>query len=167
MPPNKAYKAKKEARRAEVAKLLRAAIPVYRIAEKLGIDRRTATADVNWLLAEWAKEQKPEDRHRWRALELAKLDEMEIKVSANARSGNEGAIDRALRIMERRAKILGLDAPTKQEVDLKNIDRLIEAELERISGRKVGDARPSAPDAIGSPDGSGHADEEASGSSSD
>jgi hypothetical protein len=30
--------------------------------------------------------------------------------------GNQGAIDRALRVMERRAKLLGLDAPTRQEV---------------------------------------------------
>lgn len=124
-------------------------------------------ADINWLLAEWAKEQKPEDRHRWRALELAKLDEMEIKVSSNARAGHEGAIDRALRIMERRAKILGLDAPAKQEVDLRNIDRLIEAELERISGRKIGDAGPSAPDAIGPTEGAGDGDEEEDGGSPD
>lgn len=165
MPPNKAYKAKREARRAEVAKLLRAAIPVYRIAEKLEIDRRTATADVNWLLAEWAKEQRPEDRHQWRALELAKLDEIEPKNLSDAKKGNQGAIDRALRIMERRAKILGLDAPTKQEVDLKNIDRMIEAELERISGRKVGDAGPTASDALGSSDGAGDADEEEDGGS--
>lgn len=116
MPPSKAYEAKRADRRAKVAKLLRASIPVYRIAEQLGIDARTATADTNFLLDLWAQEQKPEDRHRWRARELAKLDEIEIKVAANARTGHEGAIDRLLRIMERRAKFMGLDAPTKQEV---------------------------------------------------
>jgi hypothetical protein len=30
--------------------------------------------------------------------------------------GNQGAVDRVLRIMERRAKLLGLDAPTKADV---------------------------------------------------
>lgn len=147
MPPNKAREAQRVERRAKVAQLLRASVPVYRIAERLGIDPRTATSDVNYLLDLWAQEQKPEDRHRWRARELAKLDEIEIQVAANARKGHEGAVDRVLRIMERRARFLGLDAPAKQEVDLRNIDKLIEAELERITGRKTGASGAAAHDA--------------------
>lgn len=51
-----------------------------------------------------------------RRLELERLDAMTLALWKQATSGNQGAIDRVLRLMERRAKLLGLDAPTKQEV---------------------------------------------------
>lgn len=55
------------------------------------------------------------------------------------------AIDRLLKIMERRSKLLGLDAPAKVEVmTLDRIDQAI-AELEReLGGREVGPAPPAA-----------------------
>jgi hypothetical protein len=143
MASKKASNAKRDARRAEVAKLLRAAIPVYRIAERLGIARVTATADVNWLLAEWAKEQRPEDRHRWRALELAKLDEIEIKVAANARAGHESAVDRMLKVMERRARYLGLDAPTKVDVNAQELQREVAGLIRQLAGLEPGEAAGS------------------------
>lgn len=54
------------------------------------------------------------------------------------------AIDRLLKIMERRSKLLGLDAPAKVEVmSLDRIDQAI-AELERELGeREAGEAAPS------------------------
>ncbi len=48
-----------------------------------------------------------------RNLELERLDTLLLALWPQARQGNQGAIDRVLRIMERRAKLLGLDAPTK------------------------------------------------------
>ena len=56
----------------------------------------------------------------YRKLELMRLDSLELALSpqlqtGNGKSINFGAIDRVLKIMERRAKLLGLDAPTKQE----------------------------------------------------
>lgn len=48
-----------------------------------------------------------------RALELSRLDGLLSSVWPAARQGNLGAIDRVLKIMERRAKLLGLDAPVK------------------------------------------------------
>ena len=51
-----------------------------------------------------------------RTLELERLDSMLLPMMAQAKKGNQGAVDRVLRIMERRAKLLGLDAPTKQEI---------------------------------------------------
>jgi len=46
-------------------------------------------------------------------LELERLDAMTLAIASQVRAGNFGAIDRNLRIMKRRAELLGLDAPTK------------------------------------------------------
>jgi len=51
-----------------------------------------------------------------RELELQRLDEMMLGLWPEARKGKWLAIDRVLRIMERRACYLGLDAPKKQEI---------------------------------------------------
>ena len=47
-----------------------------------------------------------------RELELARLDAMLLPLWRRVQSGDEKAIDRALRIMERRARLLGLDRKT-------------------------------------------------------
>ena len=49
-----------------------------------------------------------------KAEELSRLDAMFQGLWTSARKGNLSAIDRALKIMERRARMLGLDAPTRQ-----------------------------------------------------
>ena len=46
-------------------------------------------------------------------LELERLDSLQFAVWPQATSGDCRAIDRVLRIMERRAKLLGLDSPVK------------------------------------------------------
>ena len=51
-----------------------------------------------------------------RTLELTRLDAMLLSLWRRVQNGDERAIDRALRIMERRAKLLGLDAPKRQEL---------------------------------------------------
>lgn len=52
-----------------------------------------------------------------RSLEIDRLDALLTGVYPQAIKGNQGAIDRVLRIMERRAKLLGLDAPVQQEIE--------------------------------------------------
>ena len=51
-----------------------------------------------------------------RQLELERLDRMWFAVYPQIRNGHLGAIDRGLRIMARRASLLGLDAPSKQQI---------------------------------------------------
>lgn len=58
--------------------------------------------------------QEPADELR--KLEVERLDRMLLAIWDQVRNGNQGAIDRALRIGERRARLLGLDAPTKQDI---------------------------------------------------
>lgn len=52
-----------------------------------------------------------------RDMEVARLDDMLLSIWGEVRKGHLGAHDRALKIMERRAKLLGLDAPTKIDFD--------------------------------------------------
>lgn len=48
-----------------------------------------------------------------RAMELAKLDRAEERISDKVEKGDLFAIDRFLKISERRARLTGIDAPTK------------------------------------------------------
>jgi hypothetical protein len=50
------------------------------------------------------------------ALELIRLDEMSKGISTSAEKGDPRLIETMLKIMDRRAHYLGLDAPAKQEV---------------------------------------------------
>jgi hypothetical protein len=50
-------------------------------------------------------------------LELERLDQMMVAIAEQVREGNLKAIDRALRISERRCRLLGLDKAEKLEVD--------------------------------------------------
>lgn len=48
-----------------------------------------------------------------RTLEVARLDAMLLALWPQVKQGNQGAIEKALKVEERRAKLLGLDAPAK------------------------------------------------------
>lgn len=84
--------------------------------EKLpkGYDERIAWMDVKAELTR-IQESNKEEAQEIRSLELARLDRMQTAIWQNVLSGHEGAIDRVLRIMQRRADLLGLDAPKKQD----------------------------------------------------
>jgi len=66
---------------------------------------RTALAD----LAETTESKTAE----WRAIELDRLDELHRAIWDKAVGGDLAAFDRVLKRMERRAKLLALDAPAK------------------------------------------------------
>lgn len=55
--------------------------------------------------------QEPADELR--TLELERLDALHLAMWTKAMGGSLGAVDRVLRIAERRAKLLGLDAPIR------------------------------------------------------
>lgn len=58
--------------------------------------------------------QEPADELR--QLELARLDDMAKAIAPHVAAGNLTAIDRNLKIMERRARLIGLDAPAKTDI---------------------------------------------------
>lgn len=51
-----------------------------------------------------------------RALETERLDALLASLWDRATGGDDSAVDRVLRIMKRRAELLGLDAPAKSEL---------------------------------------------------
>ena len=63
-----------------------------------------------------------------RSLELSRLDEMQSAIWDDCMGGKLTAIDRVLKIMERRSKLVGLDAPDRLNVktDIK-IEQMNEA----------------------------------------
>jgi hypothetical protein len=92
---------------------LRKAGATYRdIAKQLEVEHSTIVQDVKAVMKELQKEQLVE-ADSYRAMELERLDAMQTQMWSQVQKGNQGAVDRVLRIMERRSKLLGLDAPTK------------------------------------------------------
>jgi hypothetical protein len=59
-----------------------------------------------------------EEAQELRALEALRLDQMQAALWQQATDGDVRAIDRILRIMERRARLLGLDEPERRETKL-------------------------------------------------
>ena len=84
------------------------------IGEKLGCNRSTACRYVLSELENLADKCREEAVHV-RDLELQRLDALYLKAWEAVEGGDLSAIDRCLRIMERRAKLLGLDAAEKIE----------------------------------------------------
>lgn len=100
------------------------------------------------------------------AMELERLDALLLAVWQKAKGGDLNAVDRVLRIQERRTAYLGLDAPKKQhntEINL-DVQALNDAQIDALLG-----GTPLAvvlgPAALGAPAdaGEGAAEAEASG----
>lgn len=76
-----------------------------------------------------------------RRLELERLDALLLGLWRKAQQGHEGAVDRVLRIMERRAKYLGLDAPSKTDLGgtlgLSDVREMSRAQLMAIAAQGV------------------------------
>ncbi len=57
-------------------------------------------------------------------LELARLDDLQASIAEQALAGNLQALDAYLKIMDRRARYVGINAPTKLETTGKNGDAI-------------------------------------------
>ena len=107
--------ARQAERRGQVAGLYLRGTTKGQIAEALGIHRNTVGHDVAWLERQWI-EAVLDNPNRQRAIELAKLEEAErIAATKATTTGSERWWDRWMKAMERRAKLLGLDAPLRVE----------------------------------------------------
>ncbi|MGQ9555903.1 MAG: hypothetical protein ACUVWR_17520 [Anaerolineae bacterium] len=99
----------------QALELRKAGVPYLEIAARLGW-RSASTAHVAVTRALRRTLQEPADELR--ELEVARLDALLFAIWPQTSEGNLDAIDRALRIMERRAKLLGLDRPVEQKLDV-------------------------------------------------
>lgn len=128
----KSEEAQIELRRKTVAANLIGGLNYRDLAETLGVSIGTIASDVKVILGRWRREQ-VDATDDWVHLEARRLDKMLNAIWNNVIAGDLACLDRALKIMERRAKLLGLDAP-EQNRNL-NLDLLqcTDEQLERIS----------------------------------
>ncbi|TQF04770.1 hypothetical protein E6W39_24255 [Kitasatospora acidiphila] len=85
------------------------------IADLLGYDSKgTACNDVRRALQK-AVQALAVPMEEYRQLELDRLDKMQDALWPKVLEGDTKAVDTTLRLMDRRAKLLGLDAPTRTE----------------------------------------------------
>ena len=94
-----------------------------------GYDERYAWMDVKAELTR-IQSANAETAAEIRDIEMARLDRMQTALWSKVLQGHEGAIDRVLRIMQRRADLLGLDAPKKQDItsDGKKVEIVVKYE---------------------------------------
>ena len=118
----------------EALKLRSRGFTYQQIADSVGCSKPTAYARVKRALGDIPREVAEE----YRALECERLDALLAVATHQALTGKRSlfAIDRCLMIMDRRAKLLGLDAPTKHEVITLDY---IQAEIMRLEAEVARD----------------------------
>lgn len=113
------------AREASALELRKTGATYEAIAQSVGYSDRSAAAKaVSRALA--ATIQEPADELR--RLEGERLDALLGAVWPEAMTGRRSAVDSCLRIMDRRSKLFGLDAPSRRSVDVigpEALDQLI------------------------------------------
>lgn len=112
-------KAEATQRQANAVRLRKEGHSYRDIADLLNCSVSTAFTDVQKALEEIRKQTK-EDIETIRSLELERLDMMLSAVNPAAMAGDVKAVLATLKIMERRAKLLGLDAPESINVEAIN-----------------------------------------------
>lgn len=109
-------------RRAEALKLRVSGKTFQEIADTLDIGLATAHLDVRSAMAEYGREAE-EDLRAERGLELRRLERaFDLVESVLSGDGDElklKALDRLMKVQDQRAKLLGLYAPERKEVDAK------------------------------------------------
>ena len=98
-----------------------------RISDELDIPLDRVSSIIKSALKKLSKDMKGA-AEEIRSLELSRLDEMQSAIWNDCMDGKLTAIDRVLKIMERRSKLVGLDAPERLNVktDIK-IEQMNEA----------------------------------------
>lgn len=102
-------------REAEAIELRKQGLTYGQIGEMLGISEMGAHKCVSRALDKF-KTELSEQTADVRQLELQRLDALFYGVWLKAQSGDPSSIGSAIKIMERRAKLLGLDAASKNEL---------------------------------------------------
>ncbi|MDA1088655.1 MAG: sigma factor-like helix-turn-helix DNA-binding protein [Verrucomicrobia bacterium] len=110
----KGQHAKKAVRQATALELRIQGLSYRAIATECGVNMSTAYSDVQHALG-LLDDVRREKAEQYRALELLRLDAMTLSLSAKIDLGDTKAILVAVKIMERRAKLLGLDNPQAAE----------------------------------------------------
>jgi hypothetical protein len=127
-------------RRSQLASLRLAGVDFAMIVERLGYQSETeALADYQKLLAELAPRAMALEEAQ--QIELDRLDRLQAAVWASALRGEIPAVDAALRVIDRRIRLLGLDPrksapvkpPTVEDAEVGVVSDL----TARIAGRRA------------------------------
>lgn len=110
----------------KVLELRRAGMTLQEIADKLGYAGPSGPQQV---LDRALERMVREPAESVRALETERLDLLWAKVWEALESGNLAAVDSALRVMARRARLLGLDAPTNAIVQVTTFEGMSNEQL--------------------------------------
>ena len=108
----------------------------------LEVSPDTIKNDVAWIKQNW-REKMAAQYDDMRAKELAKLDALEQAMWPEAMKGRPHVVERVLGVMDHRAKIMGLYAPTQSKVQVITddmLDALIakkEAELRELTAGRT------------------------------
>lgn len=137
MPASKAQRAATAERRTKAVAMRLAGVDYEAIATRLGYAGRAAAyVDITRALeANLAEQHRSADLLRQE--ELDRLNRLQAGVWADATRGDTRSADTALRIIDRRCKLLGLDAPQRHEVI--TIDA-VEAEIRKLAAELGADA---------------------------
>jgi len=112
----------KRERAVQALELRKAGISYEMIAQRLNYSNRTAAYRAVSRLLDSTEKEAVQDL---REMELRRLDDLFMSIYTDARKGNLGAVDRCLRIMERRAKIAGIDSPEKTQTDIRQVIKVV------------------------------------------
>jgi DNA-binding transcriptional MerR regulator len=113
--PNSLQKVSAAARRQQIVRLRIAGASMVAIRQQLGLSSSGCYKAFHRALAE-QREALADDLQEMRQLEAMRLDEMLLALWPAVQRGNTHAIEKAIAIGARRAKLLGLDAPTQTNV---------------------------------------------------
>ncbi|MGV9194067.1 helix-turn-helix domain-containing protein [Microbacterium sp. MC2] len=124
--PRRLNKVQRATRRAEAITLRRAGVRVDTIAERLGVSPRTIQAWLHEAIADIPREAADD----LRMLELDRLDALFAAQYRAALAGDGQAVDKCLKVMERRARLLNLDAQHAAGLEAVGslLDRLVNGE---------------------------------------
>lgn len=136
MRPGRKEKVSIAERKLQALDLRKAGYSYRAIGKKLNISHEQARQDVEEELRRLADERKDEATELLQ-LELERLDMLIIGLEPMARVGKPDAVNAFLKCMERRAKLLGLDAPVKQDISV-DVSKLSDDELRAIAEGKGG-----------------------------
>lgn len=123
------------ARRREVAALRAQGLTQEEVAARLGVGQSTVSDDCQALLDAW-RDAAERDLRVWLAEELATLALMQAPLMAQVLDPDgphHRAVEGVLRIMARRARLLGVDAAERQDEPPLTMERL-NREIARLEG---------------------------------
>jgi hypothetical protein len=142
MPASKAQRAATARRRQQAIALRLAGASLDTIAAQLGYAGRAAVCVDLGRALDIALADQARDAEALRQLELMRLDRLQAATWGRAMTGDPGAVMAALRVIDRRCKLLGLDAPQRHEIITMT---QIEAEIARLEATLAADAIIAAP----------------------